>query len=187
MSFYTWTPITCKYQLFGINIELINIFNRYGLAQTKMLPHSKFEWASKQELDILNDFFKIRNDPELENVSWDTIWDENVGFFIEADITFPDHVKKDLANFPPAPHRVKCTHAALSEFSRNLIEESGVHYIEGEKLCVTLCDRKSYVTHHALYDLYSEIGAKVTNVKKALKFEQRPFLKKWVDINTKVW
>lgn len=162
-------------------------FFRYGYAQTKKLPHSKFEWASKQELEILNDFFKIRNDPDQENVSWDEIWEQNVGFFIEADISFPPEVKKDLANFPPAPHRVKCTHAALSEFSRNLIEESGDHYIEGEKLCVTLENKESYVTHHELFNLYSEMGAKVTNIKRALKFEQRAFLKKWVDINTKVW
>ncbi len=151
-----------------------------------MLPHSNFEWASKQELDILNEFFRIRSDPEADNVDWDKIWDSNVGFFIEADISFPDDVKKDLANFPPAPHRVTCTHAALSEFSQNLIADSGINYTEGQKLCVTLADRESYVTHHRLMDLYSEIGAKITNVKKALKFEQRPFLKDWVDINTQV-
>lgn len=63
-----------------------------------------------------------RADPELENIEWSTIWNENEGFFIEADIEIPDDVKSDLANFPPAPHRVTVTHAALSEFAQNLIQ-----------------------------------------------------------------
>ena len=168
------------------------------------MPHSKFVWASVEELKLLNDFFNIRSDPERENVSWDAIWEPDTGFFIEADLSFPQHIKKDLANFPPVPHRVQVTHAGLTEFQKKIIEQSGGDYTEGEKLCVTLCDRESYITHHRLFDLYSEIGihvtltqciimsylnfigAKVSNVKRALKFEQRPFLKRWVDINTKV-
>lgn len=149
-----------------------------------MLPHSKFKWADEKDIEILNRFFKTRSDPELENLEWSQLWEDKWGFFIEADISFPEHVKKDLANFPPAPHRVQCKFGALSEFARNLIEETGINYVEGEKLCVTLCDKKSYITHHKLFDLYSEIGAVVSNVTRAIKFEQRPFLKKWVDINT---
>lgn len=160
---------------------------RYGFVQTQMMPHSKFMWASEDELRLLNEFFKIRADPERENVSWDAVWEKNTGFFIEADISFPQHLKKDMANFPPAPHRVRVTHAGLSDFSRKLVEENNIKYLEGEKLCVTLCDRENYITHHKLFDLYSEIGAKVSNVKRALKFEQRPFLRRWVEINTKVF
>ena len=85
-----------------------------------MLPHSKFQWASEKEIEILNDFFKIRADSE--DIKWEDIWEEDVGFFIEADIEFPDDVKSKLANFPPAPHRVKITHSALSEFTQNLIQ-----------------------------------------------------------------
>ena len=88
-----------------------------------MMPHSKFVWASVEELKLLNDFFNIRSDPERENVSWDAIWEADTGFFIEADLSFPQHIKKDLANFPPAPHRVQVTHAALTEFQKKLIEQ----------------------------------------------------------------
>lgn len=49
---------------------------------------------------------------------------------------------------------------------------------------MTLCNKPGYITHHRLFDYYSKIGAKISNVKRALKFEQRPFLKKWVDVNT---
>ena len=33
---------------------------------------------------------------------------------------------------------------------RNMLEESNENYVETEKLCVTLCDKKKYITHHKL-------------------------------------
>ena len=156
--------------------------NLYGEAQTMPLPHSGFHWAPEEDLKWINMFFEAR--ASGENLKWDKYCNDETGYFIEADIEFPEHLKEKMSNFPPAPHKVKIDKDSLSEYARNMIDESNENYLDSEKLCVTLCSKKKYITHHKLMDLYSQIGAKVSNITRCLKFKQHPFLKKWVDINT---
>ena len=157
--------------------------NLYGEAQTMPLPHSGFHWAPEEDLKWINMFFDARASGE-SNLEWSKYCNDDTGYFIQADIEFPEHLKEKLSNFPPAPHKVKIDKDSLSEYARNMIDESNENYLESEKLCVTLCPKEKYITHHKLMDLYSQIGAKVSNITKCLKFKQQPFLKNWVDINT---
>ena len=160
--------------------------NLYGLAQSLFLPHSKYEWASKEDVKLIQMFFDARACGA--EVDWDKdmkIFNEGTGLFIEADIEIPDEVKDKLENFPPAPHKAMIKEAALSEYAKNLLKESGEKYMEGEKLCLTLEKKEKYITHYKLMDLYSSIGAKIKNITRCLKFKQMEFLKPWVDFNTK--
>ena len=132
-------------------------------------------------------FFAARN--RGEKISWEHknengehIFDPDEGYFIQADLEIPQDKMHLLENFPPAPHKVVADD--LSEFSQQLLEEAGEVHKPSEKLCVTMLPKLGYVTHYKLLDLYSEIGVKVTNISKALKFTQADFLKDWVEVNT---
>ena len=123
------------------------------------MPHSKFVWASVEELKLLNDFFNIRSDPERENVSWDAIWEADTGFFIEADLSFPQHIKKDLANFPPAPHRVQVTHAGLTEvnsvygkFGENVVNQTNMDVVNNRADFNRLILDPYYKSHQIIGD-----------------------------------
>ena len=157
--------------------------NLYGEAQTMSLPHSRFRWGSEEDLKWINMFFEARASG-AKDLKWSDYCDEDTGFFIEADLDFADEDKDKMSNFPPAPHKVKIDKEALSEYVKDMLDETNENYIESEKLCVTLCQKKKYITHHKLMDLYSKIGVKVSNITRCLKFHQAPFLKKWVAINT---
>ena len=87
-----------------------------------------------------------------------------------------------LENFPPAPH--KATTADLSLFTQMVLDAAEEKHHATEKLCVTMERKAGYITHYKLLDLYSEIGVRVTNVTKALKFTQGDFLRDWVEVNT---
>lgn len=160
--------------------------NLYGEAQSCSLPHSDFQWAPSEDLKLINKFFEVRAEGTKsgEKIKWGDYFEPDIGYFIEGDIEFPEHLKEKMSNFPPAPEKTKIEKEALSEFARNMLDDTNEKYIESEKLCVTLCNKKKYVTHHKLMDLYSEIGAKISNITKCLKFRQHPFLKDWVDLNT---
>ena len=153
--------------------------NLYGEAQSCSLPHSDFQWAPSEDLKLINKFFEVRAEGTKsgEKIKWGDYFDDETGYFIEADIEFPEHLKEKMSNFPPAPEKTKIEKEALSEFARNMLDDTNEKYIESEKLCLTLCNKKKYVTHHKLMDLYSQIGVKVKNITKCLKFKQHPFLK----------
>ena len=123
--------------------------NLYGEAQTMFLPHSDFHWAPEEDLKWINMFFEARSSGK-KDIKWSDYCNDDTGYFIEADIEFPDHLKEKLKNFPPAPHKIKIEKEALSEYARNMLDESNEKYVETEKLCVTLCDKKKYITHHKL-------------------------------------
>ena len=103
--------------------------NLYGLAQSLFLPHSKYEWASKEDVKLIQMFFDARACGA--EVDWDKdmkIFNEGTGLFIEADIEIPDEVKDKLENFPPAPHKAMIKEAALSEYAKKLYDELKIHY-----------------------------------------------------------
>ena len=144
-----------------------------------------FRWADKDDLDVLNAFFGARN--RGSKISWDhqaasgePIFNPDEGFFIEADLEIPENKLFMMENFPPAPHKVVTDD--LSMFSKELLESAGEQYHPSEKLCVTMVKKPGYITHYKLLDLYSEIGVKVTNIKRALKFTQEDFLRDWVEV-----
>ena len=56
---------------------------------------------------------------------------------------------------------------------------------KSEKLCATLEKKTNYVCHYKLLDLYSKIGVKVENIRRALKFREKNFLEPWVDLHTR--
>ena len=135
----------------------------------------------------MNSFFAARN--EGSKISWDAvdendtpIFDPDTGYFIEADLEVPEELMMVLENFPPAPHRA--TAWDISQFTQMLLEEAQKEHKPTPKLCVTMEKKEGYVTHHALLNVYSEIGIRVTNVRRALRFTQDNFLKDWVDTNT---
>ena len=136
---------------------------------------------------VINAFFEARN--KGSDIKWDhktedghQIFDPDEGYFIQADLEIPADKMELLENFPPAPH--KATTADLSQFTQMILDQAEEKHHATEKLCVTMEKKAGYITHYRLLDLYSEIGVRVTNVSKALKFTQDDFLRDWVEVNT---
>ena len=47
-----------------------------------------------------------------------------------------------------------------------------------------LIDKEGYIVHHSTLQLYEKLGVRVKKVRRALKFRQSDFIKKYIDINT---
>ena len=71
----------------------------------------------------------------------------------------------------------------LSTYRILLQEEYGLHIGQVAKLIPTLADKKNYVLHLRILQLYLRLGLKLKKCR-VLEFDQSPWLKQYIDFNT---
>ena len=111
--------------------------------------------------------------------------EQEMGFMFEVDLHYPPHLHDAHDNYPLAPEHININDGMLSQHQRKLAKELGVK-LGGKKLCTTLQDKKKYVCHYRSLKKYLELGLVITNVHKVLMFEQSPWLKPYIELNTRL-
>jgi len=103
--------------------------------------------------------FRWMNEAELAN------W-ENVPCIVEVDLEYPTELH-DLHNcYPLAPESIKIGHV--------------------KKLIPNLNNKTKYVVHYENLKLYERLGLKITKIHRGITFEESPWLKKYIDLNTEL-
>ena len=83
---------------------------------------------------------------------------------LEVDLEYPEELH-DLHNeYPLTPERLEINKV--------------------EKLIPNLNNKTSYVLHYKNLKLYESLGMKVTEIHRDIKFEESPWLKTYIDMNT---
>ena len=108
--------------------------------------------------------------------------DSKEGFFLEVDLTYPRQLHDLHDTFPCGPTHMKITNEMLSTYQVKLAEELGIKL--GKKLCLTLLNKTKYIVHHLVLQLYLQLGLILTQVHRVLRFNQSPWLKSYIDLNT---
>ena len=156
----------------GIRGGISMISNRYGVANNKNMGESydpSKESAYIQYLDANNLYgwamskplpthgFEWMNESELEN------W-KSMPCILEVDLDYPEHLHDMHSDYPLAPERMII---------------NGV-----EKLVPNLNNKKNYVIHYENLKQYEKLGLKLTKIHRGIKFEEREWLKEYIDLNT---
>ena len=103
--------------------------------------------------------FRWMNEKDLEN------W-RNIPCIVEVGLTYPEDLH-DLHNeYPLAPERLKVGNV--------------------EKLIPNLRDKEKYIIHHETLKLYEKLGLKISKIYRGVKFKEEAFMKKYIDLNTKM-
>ena len=71
----------------------------------------------------------------------------------------------------------------LSRYQIQLAEKLGLKP-GGEKVCLTLNDKKKYTCHYTQLRQMIEMGMKLKKVHRVLQFNQSPWLQPYIDLNT---
>src|SRR5207249_11649736 len=72
----------------------------------------------------------------------------------------------------------------LSPKQQELIQRSGQRYVPTEKLIPNLFDKDEYVVHYRNLQYYISQGMVLEHIYEAIKFDQSPWMKPYIEMNT---
>ena len=104
--------------------------------------------------------FKWMSNNEL--INWKTVG----GCILEVDLEYPKELHNLHNDYPLAPERVIVNKV--------------------EKLMPNLYDKKKYVVYYKNLKLYESLALKITKIHKGIKFEESNWMKKYIDLNTRL-
>nr|CAH7714504.1 unnamed protein product [Callosobruchus chinensis]CAH7717111.1 unnamed protein product [Callosobruchus chinensis]CAH7730238.1 unnamed protein product [Callosobruchus chinensis]CAH7732126.1 unnamed protein product [Callosobruchus chinensis] len=127
----------------------------YGTALREPLPIGNFTWV--ENIDFYReDILK-------------TLDDSDTGYILEVDLEYPIHLHEIHKDLPLCPQRMKPPISTSKQ----------------EKLLTTLYDKKEYIIHYRNLKQVLQLGLKISKISRILKFTQSPWLKTYIDLNTK--
>ena len=97
------------------------------------------------------------SESELEN------W-ESMPCILEVDLDYPESLHDEHNDYPLAPERMTIDKV--------------------DKLVPNLKDKKNYVIHRKNLRLYKRLGLEIPKIHRGIKFEERDWLKEYIDLNT---
>ena len=156
----------------GIRGGISMISNRYGVANNvymnEMYDKSKestyiqyldannlYGWAMSKPLPTHG--FEWMSESELDHWKY-------IPCLLEVDLDYPESLHDMHSDYPLAPERM-----ILNKV---------------EKLVPNLKNKKNYVVHNENLKMYISQGLKITKIHRGIKFEERPWLKEYIDLNT---
>ena len=105
--------------------------------------------------------------------------------FLQVDLHYPKELHDKHDAYPLAPEHVEIKEGMLSDHQRKLAKDLDVK-IGGKKLCLTLQDKKNYICHYRNLKLYLKHGLIITKVTEILQFNQSPWIRDYIKLNTKL-
>lgn len=78
------------------------------------------------------------------------------------------------------------THGMLSSYQQKLKEELGYKPAKVEKLVPNLWRKEKYVINYRNLNFYLAQGLKLLKIHRVLQFKQEPWLKPYIELNTRL-
>ena len=146
-------------------IMYLDANNLYGLSMSKPLPYKNFKWSDDLTLDPNN---------------------LQTGIY-EVDIYIPEELHDKFKYYPLAPEIKNIPEDMLSEYQKYLNDKLNIKYKEKDKkLILDLLPKKNYKVHYKNLEYYLKLALKVIKVHRILTFDEKPFLKEYIDLNTEL-
>ena len=118
-----------------------------------------YGWAMSQPLPV--DEFKWMNELELQN--WNRLC-EGKGCILEVDLEYPKELHDNHNEYPLAPEQLRVNKV--------------------NKLIPNLNNKGKYVVHHRSLKQYLDLGLKLIKIHRGVKFNERAWLKDYIQLNT---
>ncbi len=155
-------------------IKYYDANNLYGWSMLQPLPVSGFRWMTEDEIeDFVNDLDQIPDDAP-------------VGYVLEVDLEYPEELHDLHSDYPLAAESLVISDEMLSQYTLDLKEHFSV--TTGgvvRKLTPNLFDKHRYVVHYRNLKYYVSQGMRIRVIHRGVRFEQRPWMKTYIEFNTR--
>ena len=146
--------------------------NLYGWAMSRPLPYRNFKWVDTNEKSI-SEWLQYINTKKY-----------GIGKIYEVDLEYPDELHHLHNDYPCAAEKIKVTDEMLSDYCKRIKKNFKISSGNVHKLIPTLNDKEKYVLHEENLKLYLSLGLKLKEVHRVLLFDEKPWLKEYIDFNT---
>ena len=133
-------------------ITYLNKNNLYGWLMSEYLSYGEFEW-----LENIDEF-------DVNSI----IEKSDTGYFLEADLKYPDELQELHNDYPLAPEKLAVTNDMLSKYCKEIADKYDI----------------KVVVHYRNLQLYLSLGMKLMRIHRVLKFKQSDWMEKYIDFNT---
>ena len=150
-------------------IMYLDCNNLYGHAMSQLLPYDNYHWLTDGEVKSFN-VMKC---------------DTTLGYFLEVDLEYPDHLHDKHSDYPLACEKLKIDLSDISPFSQSLADTLGMKKLSGcTKLVPNLHNKVKYIAHYKNLQKYVSLGLQITHIYRILAFREKRWLKPYIDFNT---
>ena len=138
---------------------------------SQYLPTDGFKWFTEKEINNM-DLAKYKEDSKT-------------GVILEVDLEYPQELHDLHSDCPLAPEKDESNKRdVISPCCESIKEKSKISIGQVHKLIPTLKKKEEYVLHYRNLQLYTNLGLKVKNIHRVLEFNQSPWLKQYINLNT---
>ena len=107
-------------------------------------------------------------------------------YFLEVNLGYPEELHDKHNDLPMAPEEIKATEEMLSPIQLKLKNNYDIKVDEINKWTPNLYSRKNDVAHYRNLKYYLSQGIILKKVYRILKFKQSPWMKPYINFNTKI-
>ena len=143
--------------------------NLYGWAMSQMLPYKNFSWVSKYDLPYITKEWIMKYEPKKVSSNEESY----IGYALEVDLEYPAHLHEAHNDYPLAPEHLDIP-----------IKDGSKRFIR--KLAPNFYDKGKYVVHIENLQYYLQQGLVLKNVHRVVRYEQKEWLKPYIEHNTKL-
>ena len=145
------------------SILYVDMNNLYGYGLSQALPTGDFHWF---------------DETEIENFKLSDIDSDDMGYTLEVDLSYPEHLHDYHDTYPLAPENKVIPKTWLSSTSRECHQHIyGNMSYSSQKLLTTLKDKKMYVVSGRNLKYYVEMGMVLDKIHRIISYSQKPFIK----------
>ena len=147
-------------------ILYVDANNLYGHSMSQYLPYDEIKFDNTVKLE------DIINTPD----------DNDIGYFVEVDLKYPDNIKQKTKNFPFASVNQKIIPDNYNDYMKEIKPDT---YIHSSKLTCDWFDKKIYLIHYRMLKFYIRHGMMVDKVHNIISFKQSKWLENYISFNTR--
>ena len=152
-------------------LHYVDANNLYGASMSKPLPTGNFRWLEKKQID------------KLDICNLDA--DGDTCYVLEVDLNYPPEIHDRHNDYPLAVERKAVQENQLSNFNRHFLEKNGKKFLSSVKLCPDLTNKRNYTLSLRNLQLCISQGLQLVTIHRVLAADQSPFLKPYIDFNSR--